>query len=340
MANIAGVLRGGDFSHHQEGLNLGLLPLEYFICRTAQAKGGPYGTVIDRAYGKHKANVARTGKPFSAYFYLGAGLSPKANVDLHASVEPDRGVPLMLDWETGSGNGAFLRQCYDAFTAAGYYVWGLYAPRWYWASQGSPDLSWGPPLVSSRYVDNIAGGYESEYASTPESYWTGYGNQAVRMLQFTSSGRLQPYPSNNIDLDAFKGTVADLVAWWSRNKPTPPPGGGNLTGGVEMLDRIVLDPSATTKAQRLYLPGGPACKIIVRPESEGNKDKPVWQGNVYAWASAPGQDRVGIGERFNPMNISGFDRKILFSREIFLPGAVWADYEWSSNGRVTIDIFG
>jgi hypothetical protein len=335
MADIAGVLRGGDFSHHQEDLNLGLLPLDFFICRTAQAKGGQYATTIDRAYAKHKANVARVGKAFSSYFYLGNGLSPAANAALHASVEPDRSVPVMLDWENGSGNGAFLRASYEEFGKLGYFVWGLYAPRWYWLGQGSPDLSWAPPLVSSRYADNTAGNYEQEYASTPESYWAGYGGNSVRMLQFTSSGRLQPYPTRSLDLDAFKGTRADLAAWWNRNKPNPGIDPADQREAESMERFTVTPPNAGQNMIRVYLPGTPQAAIICRPRL-GQKDaiKPMWAAPIYAW----GQDGVGIGH--NPSDVAGYNPKLTNHRKFDLPGALWADFWYSAAEPFELEIVG
>jgi hypothetical protein len=335
MANIAGILRGGDFSHHQETLNLGLLPLDFAICRTAQAKGGKYGTTIDRAYAKHKANVLGAGKLHSAYFYIGNGLSAEGNVAVHQSVEPDRRVPLMLDWEDGSGNGAFLETVYGAFRNAGYFVWGLYAPRWYWQAQGSPDLSWGPPLVSSRYVDMNPGSFEAEYAATPESYWAGYGNNSVRMLQFTSAGRLQPYPGNNLDLDAFKGTRADLAAWWNPNLPNPGIDPADQRE-AEIMERFtVTPPGDDSYSTRIYLPGTSQAGVIVRPRL-GAKDaiNPMWVGDIWAW----GQDGVGIGH--NPTQTPGYNSKLTNHRFYPLPGALWADLNYSSAAPFELEIVG
>ncbi|HEY3482523.1 MAG TPA: hypothetical protein VGL02_26835, partial [Streptomyces sp.] len=179
-----GVLRGVDVSHHQLDIDVGRLPVDFVIARTAQAAGGRYATTRDRAYAQHKTNAARGGKLFSSYCYLGSGLSATENAALHASVEPDRNVPVMLDWEEGSGNGGFLRACETEFARVGFFVWGKYAPRWYWQAQGSPDLSGGAPLVSSRYADNAPGDWDSEYRSTPSSYWLPYAGNIVRMLQF------------------------------------------------------------------------------------------------------------------------------------------------------------
>lgn len=207
-----GVLRGVDVSHHQEGLDVGRLPVDFVIARTAQAAGGRYGTTRDRAYAKHKVNALRGGKLFCSYLYLGNAISAAANVALHASIEPDRKIPMMVDWEDGSGDGAFLRAVVAEFDKAGYRVVLTYAPKWYWQKMGSPKLDGLPPLVSSRYPDNNPAGYEAQYRKCPVSYWDGYGGNTVGVLQFSSSGRLDPYPGNNLDLLAFRGTRTQFAA--------------------------------------------------------------------------------------------------------------------------------
>ena len=110
--------------------------------------------------------------------------------------------------------------------------------------------------------------------------------------------------------------------------------------GVELMERITVPASPETRPMRLWLPGGDNCKIVVRPPEEGNAEFAVWQGNIFAWASSPGNDRVGIGEQYNPKKIPGFDASIQWTREIPLPRALWADYEYSCNRPFTIDIYG
>lgn len=336
MADSAGVLFGADVSHWQETMNVGLLPVDYVIARTAQAPGGRFQATLDRAYVKHKANTLAAGKLFSSYFYLGSGKSAEGNVALHESVEPDRAVPLMLDWEEGSGNADFLKACYGAFTNAGYHVWGTYAPKWYWQMQGSRDLSGLPPLVSSRYADNKPGSIAAEYASTPEAYWLGYGNLPVGMLQYSSSVRMQPYPNNDVDGDAFKGTRAQLADWWNPTAPNPelPIEGSD----VSLIAKITMPASPTTTSFPFRnLPGGSNCKIVIRPRgAKGNKpaSNPVWIGNIFAW----GNRNVGVGH--NPKQTPGFDARIDTVWEWGLPGALWADMEFSCNEDVDVEIYG
>ncbi|MFI6302185.1 hypothetical protein ACIBCH_09960 [Amycolatopsis thailandensis] len=336
--DTTGVLRGVDVSHHQEGLDVSRLPVDYVIARTAQAAGGKYGTTKDRAYSKHKANALRGGKLFSSYLYLGSSLSAVANAALHASIEPDRKIPVMVDWEDGSGDGAFLNACITELRKSGYQVWSTYAPKWYWQKMGSPNLTGLPPLVSSRYPDNNPGGYAAQYGKCPESYWNGYGGNTVAVLQFSSSGRLDPYPGTNLDLLAYRGTRAQLAALLSQNAgggggtPAPAP----TDQGVDLMERRTIPASKATTSVRLLLSGSPGAAIIVRPRinSDGITEKPVWQGNIYAW----GSDKQGVGG--NPLGTPGFNPKTVSHRRYALAGAVWADFEYSSDAEFEIDIVG
>lgn len=340
MANSAGVLFGADVSHHQAALDVGSLRtggVEFVIARTAQAPGGKYGKTIDRMYATHKANALRAGQLFSSYFYLGSGLSAEGNANLHASIEPDRKVPVMLDWEEGSGNGAFLAACVGAFQNAGYYVWGTYAPRWYWQAQGSPSLAGLPPLVSSRYPDMAPGSLPSEYAGTPEAYWSGYGGNSVQVLQFTSGGRVPPY-GGNLDLNAFKGTRAQLAALWAVGSPNPIAPVPNTGEDVSLIERRTLPASPDTRTEYFRnLPGGQNCKIVVRvPDFNWTTrvGTVVWQGDIIAF----GSNDAGIGH--NPKAQPGFDASIDKDTEFYLPGALTASYSYSCISPVVIEIYG
>ena len=340
MANSSGVLFGADVSRFQPGLNVGQLPLDYVIAKTGQAKsadpGYDYGTTVDSMYTTHKRNALAAGKLFSSYFYLGSGLSPAANAAHHASIEPDRAVPAMLDWEHGSGDVAHLRACYAAFRAAGYYVWGIYAPRWFWQDRGSQSLADMAPLVSSRYPDTKPGSLADEYASTPESYWSAYGGAPVAMLQFTSVGRVAPY-SGNLDLDAFKGTRAQLAALWSATAPNPtipsqPPG-----DDVSLIESRPLPLSLNTRSEYFRNLGGSAgAKIILRVPNFSwttRLGEVVWVGDILAF----GSNNAGIGH--NPQSDPNFPDKVVTDWTFDLPGAITAEFKYStafSGGRLEI----
>lgn len=116
-------------------------------------------------------------------------------------------------------------------------------------------------------------------------------------------------------------------------------GGGSAPsrkGITELMERRTLPASEQTTAVRLLLSGSETAAIVVRPRIDGDgiTDVPVWQGNIYAW----GSDKSGIGH--NPKDTPGFDPKTVSHRRYALPGAVWADFEYSSAQDFEIDIVG
>jgi hypothetical protein len=142
-----------------------------------------------------------------AYHYQEDG-DAAAQVDNIAAVVP-RDVPVIPDVEANSGG---LDVTWDLITrlrGAGYIVPLLYLPRWYWQQIGSPDLSGLPPLWSSHYPD-MSGGFISEiWQRVPESYWDGYGNLPVEVLQFSSASTIAG--RHPIDANAYGGTRDDLA---------------------------------------------------------------------------------------------------------------------------------
>lgn len=108
-----------------------------------------------------------------------------------------------------------------------------------------------------------------------------------------------------------------------------------VKGNHELMERIQVAPSGTTTSVRLRLSGTESAGIIIRPKlnPDGHAVNDVWLGNIFAW----GSDRAGIGG--NPKTISNYNFQITSHRRISLPGAVWADLEYSSQGAFDIDCF-
>lgn len=130
------------------------------------------------------------------------------------------------------------------------------------------------------------------------------------------------------DMSGLRARVADQIA---------NPGGGTppvTTSRVELMERYEVAKSESTTTKRVRLPGGPNAKIIIRPAVEGGADAPVWLGHIYAW----GSDKQGVGG--DPMNIPGYNGKVMYSREVALPNAVWADVQYSTNADFVIDVVG
>lgn len=181
----------------------------------------------------------------------------------------------------------------------------------------------------------------ADWAAQPVLWIARYGskpkNTRFDVHQFSSSGSL-PGSASAVD---FNESYNDSFLNTSQASPTPTPSDNppTSTTGVELMERISLTQSSDTTSKRIYLPGGPNCRLIVRPPEEGGQDFPVYIQNVYAWGDSPKRDvKVGIG--FNPMTTPGYDFKITYSRVVLLPYAIWCDFEYSCNADFVVDVLG
>src|SRR5690242_4301382 len=104
-------------------------------------------------------------------------------------------------------------------------------------------------------------------------------------------------------LDVAPGIDISAVAdYWPGVDPEPNGNTGSTaaadTTGVDLMERItVTPPNADRNSVRVFLPGSPGAAVIVRPRLvPGGKTaiKPMWVGDIFAWASMPGKDPVGI----------------------------------------------
>lgn len=198
-------LWGIDVSKYQSGIDMQKVKnegYEFVIARVGQGAGGPYGTVRDAEWPRHRDSALNAGLVLCAYWYIGNTISPKENAQLCANWIGDTSIPIALDFERGSGDIAFFRATIDAFISQGMHVRLSYIPRWYWKTVGSPDLSGLPPLWSSKYVNN------NIYPGDDSNYWDGYGSNTVAVLQYSSS---MTVAGRTVDVNAFKGTRDDFI---------------------------------------------------------------------------------------------------------------------------------
>lgn len=145
--------------------------------------------------------------------------------------------------------------------------------------------------------------------------------------QYSSSGQVPGIRASSVDLNESH-TNAHLTD-----------GGGaapTRKAKTELMERRTIPASPSVTAVRLLLSGSETAAIIVRPRVDGDgiTETPVWQGNIYAW----GSDKVGVGG--NPLQRPGFNAKTVSHRRYEFPGALWADFEYSSNADFEIDIVG
>jgi hypothetical protein len=121
--------------------------------------------------------------------------------------------------------------------------------------------------------------------------------------------------------------VSSVVDYWPGVDPAPTNGGTAASSTGELMERItVTPPNAGVNTVRVKLSGTPGAAVVVRPPLHGDgTSDPMWVGNIYAW----GSDRAGIGH--NPKADPGYhDRMDRGPRRFELPGAVWADIEYSA----------
>lgn len=204
MALIFGI----DVSHHQ-GATLDFAAFRNEGIEFAFLKATQGGSFQDSQFSGNLRRATTAGMLVASYHYVESSASVAAQVSNVARTVP-RGIPVILDVESGSGGISLTRTIAAELRKAGYRVPLLYLPRWYWQQIGSPPLNGLPPLWSSRYPDTVVGPLLSEYGDVPANYWNGYGGLGVSVLQFTSSARIAG--RSPLDANAFKGTRAELAA--------------------------------------------------------------------------------------------------------------------------------
>jgi hypothetical protein len=193
-----------DISAFQAGIDIGALPGPVLVARVASYVRARIAanTILDKQWPRHRDEARRVGKQPVAYHYIGETVSPAWQVEqtLQWIGAPPDEIPIMVDWEEGSGDGWWLHAVTDEFIRRGARVPMGYVPRWYWSGYGQPDLRRFPIVVNSDYrthtPDNPAG-------------WAPLGSAAVRALQYTDR---EPHAGYNIDMNAFRGSAEELLS--------------------------------------------------------------------------------------------------------------------------------
>lgn len=161
----------------------------------AKATEGTY--YLDSSFHNFQHQATVMGIPFSGYHFLKSESTPEEQAQYYYNFAGK--IPCMLDVETESSSRPTVDQVVafiQALQRLGGRVWGVYLPQWYWGDIGG-DLgrltTAGAVLISSYYVsysDNGPG-------------WNSYGGATPAIWQYTSSP---------VDMNAFKGTPAQLAA--------------------------------------------------------------------------------------------------------------------------------
>jgi lysozyme len=157
----------------------------------AKATEGLYYT--DAWFQNFRAQAEALGIPFSGYHFLKSESSPEAQAAYYHNVAGN--IPCMLDVEQSGGSRPGVDWCARFITALhglGGRVWSVYYPHWYLNLTGGSLASLGVPVIAS------------EYRSYDDNNWPGaYGGVTPTVWQYTSAP---------IDMNAFKGTPAQLAA--------------------------------------------------------------------------------------------------------------------------------
>lgn len=269
----------------------------------------------------------------AAYHYQRGSHSAQSQADNIASMVP-KDVGVIPDVEANGGDLDLTDAIMSRVTALGYRHPLSYIPKWYWQQIGSPSMRNRKGLWQSHYPDNKGGTPQQIYTRVPSSYWNPFGEQEIKILQFSSASTVAG--RTPIDADAFRGSLSDLAALL---------GGGSAVNvitptvdqaGAEIMERITVHPpNANQNTVRVNLSGSAGAAVIVRPRIDGTGfSKPMWVGDIFAW----GSDHLGIGH--NPTQTPGYNNRLTSHRRYDLPGAVWADINYSAAEPFELDIVG
>lgn len=200
-------LYGVDISNNQDGgrntVNIAEIYAEDFAWIMAKVTEG--STFKDADWHRTRDWCKANGKIIVGYHYVRTD-SATAQAKNCLQWLGDASIPVMLDFEDGSGDINNYWAVYNAFTAAGMNVALSYIPRWYWQKIGAPDLSRIRGLVASNYV--YGSGFASAiYPGDNSPRWAAYGGCQPAILQFSDAALVAGL---SMDGNAFRGAVEAL----------------------------------------------------------------------------------------------------------------------------------
>lgn len=223
---------GVDVSEHQDGMSLKQAKAEgidFVILRLCD------GTYRDKTFHSHLQDAEEAGLLISTYWYLRApseGTTIAQQVDvIDKQMNGRRDLSVWIDVESvGPGNSKLLTK-HDVHEAKrelekrGYTVAGIYSGAWYWEHMpgGEPSMQDLGNLWVSHYGQrNAFGNYRTIYANEGGSGHPGWryplGDKLPNILQYGSNGLVA---GKYVDVNAFKGTRAELARIFGYTTPTP-----------------------------------------------------------------------------------------------------------------------
>jgi peptidoglycan hydrolase-like protein with peptidoglycan-binding domain len=210
-----------DIASWQSGLDLRAVQA---VCAAVEIKCTQGITYTDPDYPGWLAAAKSIALSAVAYHYIDA-TDPAAQASYLKAHIGDVGLPVMLDLEKGGGTLDHALATADAMRAIGLYPRLLYLPRWYWAAAGSPDLAAplvarGLGLINADYPTTAGGTPSGLYPGDDSPLWAGYGGLVPTMLQYTDNALIG---GMGVDVNAYRGTAAELAALLGIPAAAPPP---------------------------------------------------------------------------------------------------------------------
>jgi len=221
------------------------------------AKSTEDTSYLNPDYGYAAAAAAAQGSLFFAYHMLHAGDAAAQAAWCHANTGA---VPLMIDTEATEGSQPGVADVLGftgAYRAAGGTVHLVYLPGWYWRDIGSPSLA---PLAAAG-LHLVSSLYGAPYADDGPG-WAPYGGMAPVIWQYTNS---QDFGGQQVDFNAYRGTLTQLTALIHGVSPAAPPGpaqpawAGSLNG--DDMSGVLLPKGTPTP---LTIPGWPSVPAGIR----------------------------------------------------------------------------
>lgn len=208
--------RGIDISEWQVGMDVERVVrengLSFVMVRTN------YGSNHDDLqFHRHCDGAERGGAIVTPYVYPLAS-DTRGSIDDAVRIIGGRYDRCIVDWEEGSGGGDHLRAAHERVWEHGLSTPVVYDPTWYWERQGSPNLDWmgQSGRIGGRwkswYPDYDPGSFDAILRKLASYVWNdSRGGISTRIVQFTSSGRLNGW-GGNLDLNYFPGSRSELEA--------------------------------------------------------------------------------------------------------------------------------
>lgn len=194
-------LKGIDISHHQNGINIAKLDVDFVICKATEGIG-----LTDECCDKFYQKAKSLGKKLGVYHYARPDLGNSAINEADYFIKETKGYHkeaiLVLDWEGESLKYStnWAKQWLDRV----YEKTGVKPILYIQASVLSQDWSkvvkadYG--LWVANYGSNNGQPQESAFNKHPLKHWSFYA-----LWQYTSKGKINGY-NGNLDLNYFYGT--------------------------------------------------------------------------------------------------------------------------------------